>query len=90
MPVLDLPPDLGLHHEIDDWTDPWTRSETILPTLVIATRSSRRSEAEMSAYREGLAKGELAKLPIDGYHAAGSAPDASAHALLELIERHRR
>jgi 3-oxoadipate enol-lactonase len=60
------------------------------PTLVIATQSNRRSEAEMSAYREGLSRGEFVKLPIDGYHAAGSAPDASARATLEFIERHRR
>jgi 3-oxoadipate enol-lactonase len=30
MPYLDLPPDLELFYAVDDWTDPWTRPETVL------------------------------------------------------------
>jgi 3-oxoadipate enol-lactonase len=30
MPYLDLPPDLKLYYEVHDWTDPWTKPETIL------------------------------------------------------------
>jgi len=30
MPVLSIPPDLDLHYVIDDYTDPWTKPETIL------------------------------------------------------------
>lgn len=30
MPFLDLPPDLKLHYKIDDHTDPWAKTETIV------------------------------------------------------------
>jgi 3-oxoadipate enol-lactonase len=30
MPALHLPPDLDLHYELDDYTDPWTSPETVL------------------------------------------------------------
>lgn len=58
------------------------------PTLVLTTESKRRSEAELNAYREGLARGEFVKIPVDGYHAAGTAPDASARATLAFMRRH--
>jgi 3-oxoadipate enol-lactonase len=58
------------------------------PTLVITTESTRRSEAELEAYREGLRNAEFARLPIDGYHAAGSAPDACAQLVLDFLRRH--
>lgn len=57
------------------------------PTLVINTQSGRRSRTELDAYREGLKDAEFVTLPIDGYHAAGAAPDQSAHAVLEFLER---
>lgn len=60
----------------------------VCPTLVLTTESSRRSDAELEAYRAGLSRGEFVKIPIDGYHAAGSAPDESARATLEFIGRH--
>lgn len=60
----------------------------VCPTLVLTTQSSRRSEAELEAYRKGLSRGEFVKIPIDGYHVAGSAPDAAARATLEFLERH--
>ena len=59
------------------------------PTLVLTTESKRRSDAELDAYRSGLRRGEFVKLPIDGYHAAGSAPDESACATLEFLARQR-
>lgn len=58
------------------------------PTLVLTTESKRRSEAELNAYREGLAHGEFVKIPVDGYHAAGTAPDDSARATLDFMQRH--
>ncbi len=58
------------------------------PTLVLTTESKRRSEAELNAYREGLRKAEFVKIPVDGYHAAGSAPDESARVTLEFLARH--
>jgi pimeloyl-ACP methyl ester carboxylesterase len=58
------------------------------PTLVLTTRSNRRSEAELEAYRQGLARAEFVKLSVDGYHAAGSAPDESACATLDFLARH--
>ena len=30
MPTLRIPPDFDLHYEVDDFTDPWTKPETIL------------------------------------------------------------
>lgn len=30
MPYLELPPDLRLYYQVDDYTDPWTKPETIL------------------------------------------------------------
>ena len=30
MPTLHIPPDLDMHYRIDDFTDPWTKPETIL------------------------------------------------------------
>ena len=30
MPLLHIPPDLDLHYRVDDFTDPWTRSEAVL------------------------------------------------------------
>lgn len=59
------------------------------PTLVVTTESARRSAAELEAYRTGLRRGEFAKLPIDGYHAAGSAPDECARVTLDFLARHQ-
>ena len=30
MPTLRIPPDLDMHYVVDDFTDPWTKPETIL------------------------------------------------------------
>jgi 3-oxoadipate enol-lactonase len=58
------------------------------PTLVLTTESTRRSHAELDAYRQGLRNAEFVKLPVDGYHAAGSAPDESARVTLDFLARH--
>jgi len=62
---------------------------TFLPSQVFIshTESKRRCEAEMNAYREGLRKAEFAKIPGDGYHAAGSAPDERARITLDFLTR---
>ena len=73
MQFLDLPRDLP---------------KIACPTLVLTTESGRRSDSELAAYREGLARAEFVKIPIDGYHAAGSVPDESARATLEFMQRH--
>jgi pimeloyl-ACP methyl ester carboxylesterase len=57
------------------------------PTLVLMTKSSRRSSVELDAYRKGLANAEYVTISNDGYHAAGSAPDESARAVLDFIDR---
>lgn len=57
------------------------------PTLVLMTKSARRSSEELDAYRNNLRDAELVTLPIDGYHAAGSTPDESARVALDFIDR---
>ena len=57
------------------------------PTLVLTTESARRSQSELDAYRTGLRQAEYVRLAIDGYHAAGSAPDEAARATLEFLRR---
>ncbi len=59
------------------------------PTLVLLTHSKRRSQQELEAYRAGLRNAEFVTIPVDGYHAAGSAPDESARAALEFVARNR-
>jgi pimeloyl-ACP methyl ester carboxylesterase len=59
------------------------------PTLVLLTHSKRRSQQELDSYRAGLRNGEFVTIPVDGYHAAGSAPDESARATLEFVTRNR-
>jgi 3-oxoadipate enol-lactonase len=58
------------------------------PVLVLNTNSGRRSQNELNAYREGLRVAEFVTIPIDGYHAAGSAPDQCARAVLDFLARH--
>jgi pimeloyl-ACP methyl ester carboxylesterase len=59
------------------------------PTLVLLTHSKRRSQQELDSYRAGLHNAEFVTIPVDGYHAAGSAPDESARATLEFVTRNR-
>ena len=58
------------------------------PTLVIGTDTARRGRAEFEGWQKTIPNSELAILPIDGYHAAGTDPDATARVTLEFIARH--
>lgn len=58
------------------------------PTLVIGTDTARRGRAVFESWAKTIPNAELAILPIDGYHAAGSDPDATARVTLEFIARH--
>lgn len=58
------------------------------PTLVIGTDTPRRGKAEFEAWQATIPKSELAIIPVDGYHAAGTDPDATAKVTLDFIARH--
>lgn len=58
------------------------------PTLVIGTDTARRGRAVFESWQRTIPGSELAILPIDGYHAAGSDPDATAQVTLDFIARH--
>jgi pimeloyl-ACP methyl ester carboxylesterase len=58
------------------------------PTLVIGTDTARRGRTVFESWQTTIPNSELAMLPIDGYHAAGSAPDATARLTLDFIGRH--
>ena len=60
------------------------------PTLVIGTDTPRRGKAEFEAWQKTIPSSELAILPIDGYHAAGTDPDGTARVTLDFIGRHSR
>jgi len=58
------------------------------PTLVIGTDTARRGRAEFESWQKTIPGSELVLLPMDGYHAAGTDPDATARVTLEFIARH--
>jgi pimeloyl-ACP methyl ester carboxylesterase len=58
------------------------------PTLVIGTDTARRGRAVFESWQKTIPDSELAILPIDGYHAGGTDPDATARVTLEFISRH--
>jgi pimeloyl-ACP methyl ester carboxylesterase len=58
------------------------------PTLVIGTDTARRGRSVFESWQKTIANSELAILPIDGYHAAGTDPDATARVTLDFIARH--
>lgn len=60
------------------------------PTLVVGTDTARRGRAEFESWQRTIPGSELAMLALDGYHAAGSDPDATARVVLEFIERRGR
>lgn len=60
------------------------------PTLVIGTNASGKDRDSLSAWQKTIPGSELAILPIDGYHAAGSDPDGAARLTLDFIARHSR
>lgn len=58
------------------------------PTLVIGTDTPRRGRAEFEGWQKTIPNSELAIIPVDGYHAAGTAPDETAKVTLDFIARH--
>ena len=58
------------------------------PTLVIGTDTAHRGRAVFETWQKTIPNSELAILPVDGYHAAGSAPDETARLTLDFITRH--
>ncbi|MBC7779752.1 MAG: alpha/beta hydrolase [Proteobacteria bacterium] len=57
------------------------------PTLVIGTHAAGKDRDALSAWQKTIPGSELAIVPIDGYHAAGTDPDATARITLEFIAR---
>jgi 3-oxoadipate enol-lactonase len=58
------------------------------PTLVIGTDTVRRGKAVFEGWQKTIPNSELAILPMDGYHAAGTDPDTTARVTLDFIARH--
>ena len=58
------------------------------PTLVIGTDTARRGRGVFESWQKTIPGSELAILPIDGYHAAGTDPDRTARVTLDFIARH--
>ena len=60
------------------------------PTLVIGTNAAGKDRETLSTWQKTIPASELAILPIDGYHAAGTDPDGAAKVTLDFIARHSR
>lgn len=58
------------------------------PTLVIGTDTARRGRAVFESWQKTIPNSELAILPVDGYHAAGTDPDGTARVVLDFLARH--
>jgi pimeloyl-ACP methyl ester carboxylesterase len=58
------------------------------PTLVIGTDTARRGREVFESWQKTIPDSELAILPMDGYHAAGTDPDTTARVTLDFIARH--
>ena len=58
------------------------------PTLVIGTDTARRGKSVFESWQKTIPGSELAMLPMDGYHAAGTDPDGTARVTLDFIARH--
>ena len=58
------------------------------PTLVIGTDTARRGREVFESWQKTIPNSELAIVPVDGYHAAGTAPDETAQLTLDFITRH--
>lgn len=59
------------------------------PTLVIGTDTARRGRSVFESWQRTIPDSELVILPIDGYHAAGTDPDAAAGITRDFLARHR-
>jgi hypothetical protein len=57
---------------------------------VIGTDTARRGKEVFEGWQKTIPGSELAILPIDGYHAAGTDPDLTAKTTLEFIQRRNR
>jgi len=57
------------------------------PVLVIGTDTARRGRGIFESWQKTIPHSELAILPIDGYHAAGTDPDRTAAVALDFIAR---
>lgn len=57
------------------------------PTLVIGTDTARRGRAVFESWQKTIPNSELAILPVDGYHAAGTDPDGTARVVLDFLAR---
>lgn len=60
------------------------------PTLVIGTNAAGKDRDSLSTWQKTIPNSELAILPIDGYHAAGTDPDGAATLTLDFLFRHSR
>ena len=60
------------------------------PTLVIGTNAADKDRDALSTWQKTIPDSELAILPIDGYHASGTDPDATAAVTLDFIARRGR
>jgi pimeloyl-ACP methyl ester carboxylesterase len=60
------------------------------PTLVIGTDTPHRGKGVFEGWQKTIPGSELALIPVDGYHAAGTAPDETARVTLDFIARHAR
>lgn len=57
------------------------------PCLVISTDSKRHPLAEVESWRPKIPRSEIVVVPGEAYHAAASAPDFCAEAMLKFIRR---
>ena len=57
------------------------------PTLVIGTDTPRRGKAVFEGWQKTIPGSELALISVDGYHAAGTAPDETAQVTREFLAR---
>jgi pimeloyl-ACP methyl ester carboxylesterase len=55
------------------------------PTLVIGTNAKGKDRTTLSAWQQTIPGSQLAIVPIDGYHSAGTDPDATAKVTLEFL-----
>jgi len=66
-----------------------TRMAVISNNLAnVNTTGFKRGRAVFEGWQKTIPGSELAILPIDGYHAAGTDPDNTARVTLDFIARH--
>lgn len=58
------------------------------PTLVIGTDTKRRGREVFESWQKTIANSELVILPVDGYHAAATDPDATARVVFDFLAKH--